>query len=392
VAAPAAAATPPATTVHCGQQISHNTRVTNDLVNCPGTALTVVADGVTLDLGGHLVDGTNAPGGEGVAVDGHSAVRIQNGTIRGFRLNGIGLRDAPRSAVQGVTIRQIGAGGAEGEDVSAGILVDGSNDVVLDGNSISNNVTAYQSDGIDVLGSRRVRISHNDASRNAWNGIVIFQSDGSQVLASRTAGNVNSGISVVNSPSVLVAHNTSADQPLPDTGGIVLLGTRRDSVVGNRLVGNNLGIDLEAGTTASSVAGNEVSGGGDGIGLLDSNGNTVSDNSIHDLPGNGVFLDEFFLEQGSSGNMIQRNDVARTGSDGFFVGDLSSANRFDRNVATRGGANGFSVTTPGNRLSSNTASYNRKRGIEAVTGTVDGGGNHAFGNGVSPQCRGVVCG
>jgi hypothetical protein len=43
-----------ATTVHCGEEISHNTRVSNDLLNCPGTALTVTADDVTVDLGGHL--------------------------------------------------------------------------------------------------------------------------------------------------------------------------------------------------------------------------------------------------------------------------------------------------------------------------------------------------
>ena len=41
-----------ATTVRCGEEISHNTRVSNDLLNCPGTALTVTADDVTVDLGG----------------------------------------------------------------------------------------------------------------------------------------------------------------------------------------------------------------------------------------------------------------------------------------------------------------------------------------------------
>jgi parallel beta-helix repeat protein len=144
-------------------------------------------------------------------------------------------------------------------------------------------------------------------------------------------------------------------------------------------------------TSASSVTGNEVSGGTDGIGLLDSDGNTVAGNSVHDLPGNGVFLDQFFLEQGASHNRIRGNRVVRTGSDGFFVGDLSSANRFDRNVATRGKRNGFLVTTAGNRLSSNTASFNGLRGIDAVTGTIDAGGNSAFGNGRFPQCTGVAC-
>lgn len=172
----AASAAAAATTVHCGEEISQDRRVANDLLNCPGTALTVTADDVTLDLGGHLVDGTNAPGSEGIAVDGHSDVRIVSGTIRDFRFNGVALRNSKGSVVEGLAIRQIGEGGQEGEDVSAGILVDGSDDVQLQHDSVANAVTAWQSDGIDVLGSKGVRIEASDVSHNAWNGLVVVQS------------------------------------------------------------------------------------------------------------------------------------------------------------------------------------------------------------------------
>ena len=74
-ASPAFAAAPPAAAVQCGQVITSDTTLANDLVDCPGTALTIGADGVTLDLGGHLVDGTNAPGSEGIAVDGRRGSR-----------------------------------------------------------------------------------------------------------------------------------------------------------------------------------------------------------------------------------------------------------------------------------------------------------------------------
>jgi parallel beta-helix repeat protein len=138
------------------------------------------------------------------------------------------------------------------------------------------------------------------------------------------------------------------------------------------------------------IAGNEVRGGGDGIGLLDSDGNSVARNNVHDLPGSGIILDEFGGD-GSDSNTVADNSVARTGSDGFFVGGGSAGNHLQGNLSTRGGANGFLVTTAGNRLSSNTASYNHLRGIDAIAGTVDGGGNRAFGNGLSPQCVGVSC-
>ena len=170
-----------------------------------------------------LVDGTNAPGSEGIAVDGHSDVRIVSGTIRDFRFNGVALRNSKGSVVAGLAIRQIGEGGQEGEDVSAGILVDGSDDVQLQHDSVANAVTAWQSDGIDVLGSEGVRIEASDVSHNAWNGLVVVQSQGARVTGNRTAGNQNSGISVFDSPSVIVAGNVSSDQVNPDTAGIALL-------------------------------------------------------------------------------------------------------------------------------------------------------------------------
>ena len=44
-----------------------------------------------------------------------------------------------------------------------------------------------------------------------------------------------------------------------------------------------------------------------------------------------------------------------------------------------------------NKLRGNTATANGGHGINAVSGTIDGGGNHARGNRAAPQCVGVVC-
>ncbi len=173
-AAPAGASQ--GTSVRCGQEIKRDTRLSRDLVNCPGTALTIGADGVDLDLGGHVVDGVNAPGSEGIAVDGHARVTIAHGTVRDFRVNGVAFRDAPQGRVRDLTIRRIGAGGVEGEDVSAGIFAMGSPGLVLCGNDSSNDVDAYQSDGIVVLRSPGSTLVRNDATRNAWNGIVVDES------------------------------------------------------------------------------------------------------------------------------------------------------------------------------------------------------------------------
>ena len=107
----------------CGATLTTSTTLSADLVNCPGTALIIGADGITIDLAGHTISGTNAAGGEGIASDGHAHVRIVNGRITDFRFNGVGIRGGSGNLVRGVTVRRIGEGGVEGEPVSAGILI-----------------------------------------------------------------------------------------------------------------------------------------------------------------------------------------------------------------------------------------------------------------------------
>src|SRR4051794_34357235 len=82
--------------VHCGQVITRDTTLRQDLSNCRGDGLKIGADGVTLNLGGHTIDGTNAAGSEGIAVDGHPRVTVSNGRVRQFRVNGVALRKSPR--------------------------------------------------------------------------------------------------------------------------------------------------------------------------------------------------------------------------------------------------------------------------------------------------------
>ena len=79
--APASAA---ARHVECGDRITRDVRLDADLVNCPRNGLTVAADGITIDLGGHVVDGS----GRGIGIsngfwgDGHRDVTIRNGKVR----------------------------------------------------------------------------------------------------------------------------------------------------------------------------------------------------------------------------------------------------------------------------------------------------------------------
>ena len=98
------AATAPAVT--CGATLTTSATLSTDLVDCPGTALVIGADGITVDLGGHTISGTNAAGSEGIASDGHKDVSIVGGRITDFRINGVGIRGGSGNLVRGVAVRR----------------------------------------------------------------------------------------------------------------------------------------------------------------------------------------------------------------------------------------------------------------------------------------------
>ena len=70
--------------ISCGQTITEDTRLDEDLACPPGTesAIIIGASNITLDLGGHLLSGS-APG-TGVFALGYEGITIRNGTIDGF--------------------------------------------------------------------------------------------------------------------------------------------------------------------------------------------------------------------------------------------------------------------------------------------------------------------
>src|SRR5688572_5834832 len=81
--------------LECGERVTGSVRLDADLRNCDGAGLVIAADDVTLDLGGHTIDGTGR--GTGIVVgyggDGHRDVRIRNGAVRGFK---VGVRSGGR--------------------------------------------------------------------------------------------------------------------------------------------------------------------------------------------------------------------------------------------------------------------------------------------------------
>ncbi len=103
-----------AVSVDCGETIFTDTKLANDLIDCPNVGIVIGADNITLDLNGHTIDGDAAPvegcpadepcdvgivntaneGARPVNGPGHSGVTIKNGSVREFEMGfyGFGIR------------------------------------------------------------------------------------------------------------------------------------------------------------------------------------------------------------------------------------------------------------------------------------------------------------
>jgi parallel beta-helix repeat protein len=375
----------------CGQTVTASLTLTRDLVGCPGHGLVVGADGITIDLGGHALGGVNAPGSIGVLVDGHAGVRVVNGAIGDFFAAGVSLHASPNAVVRDLRVRRIGAGGVEGQ-TSAGVLVDGSPGTRVVDSVVRNDVEAYQSDGVDVLSSPGTELRGNRLERNSWNGAVVIGSPGTRVTGNELNGNGNNGLEVNGaSDDTVVACNHAAGNV---QFGLVVGASSNARVVGNQVSGNPAAGILSFDLSDGLLAGNTVTG--NGVGLLlaggehGSHGNRVLANRAVRNDDAGILLDSGADDTEVRGNEASGNVV------GLIVFE-STGNVLSDNVANGNAEVGIGIEEEtagagaGNTLTRNTANRNGGHGIDAVAGTIDGGGNRGRNNATPPDCIGVAC-
>src|SRR3954454_2701590 len=141
---PAQAAKPVA--VHCGQTVTADSKLAHDLTDCPGLGIVIGADGITLDLNGHTVDGDGVADVEGISNDGHDRVTIKGGRVTDF-VEGVFVRDA-----RGNRLREL----STGRNRHSGVFVDGGLDTDIEGNSVFDGCA-----GITVTRSHDVRVRRN---------------------------------------------------------------------------------------------------------------------------------------------------------------------------------------------------------------------------------------
>lgn len=347
VLAPPAAAAPVA--VSCGDTVTGEAYLAADLT-CAGDGLTLVGD-VTLDLGGHTLASTS--GGTAFRLGLEATQTVSNGRVEGWGTTASVVVPPDEDSLYGAySFSDLVLAGN-------GIVLDTSVDELLSNNGASFQYrdTTFEDNGVVFTGT--------------WGGDVEVTS--SRFVGNGTVGDLDNWVLVVDDSS-FDANDVVVGHILESIAWI-----RGSTLVDNRVVS-------QGGDYFSSIVllNNDISGSDTVLAPSDIDVR-IADNRIHD---NDVAL----AVGGGSGdidrNVFRGNGVALTADpspDDFELPSLVvTGNTFRHNVDA--------IITQGPRieLGSNTVHQNSGRGIYAP-GATDLGGNRAWGNGVSPQCVGVVC-
>ena len=231
--------------VVCGQTLSSNTTVANDLTNC-ADGIKIGAAGITVNLNGHTIDGAGLVNSVGIRNTGFADVTIQNGTVTGF---GEGIRlEQPTTDNRLQNLRVSGAAETNGSGVSAhgqGLTIVNSSVfdnagagmiVTGDRSRITNNVASNNgSDGIRVFGTGTI-VSGNRAISNGQDGIAVPVGENTQLTGNVANGNGERGFDLADRTATLTKNTASFNAQLgfiTTSGGITDGGGNRADDNGN---------------------------------------------------------------------------------------------------------------------------------------------------------------
>jgi parallel beta-helix repeat protein len=193
--------------VACGATITVDTRLGNDLSDCPGIGIVIGADDVRLNLNGHVVDGDGIGDSEGIQVQGHRGITIENGSVRDF-VEGVAVLNARQTSVRRLSLsahRHTGVFVSDSRDVAVeetkstaiafpGVFITRSHNVF-----VGRNVVSRSGSGIGVRMSDHVHVAGNTVSRNTCEGIFVADGATDNVIEDNSvSGNRCDGITLTN--------------------------------------------------------------------------------------------------------------------------------------------------------------------------------------------------
>ena len=272
--------------VGCGDTITADTTLDSDLLNCPNNGILIGADGITLDLNGHVIDGDGTPTAgcdpavefcdTGVSNDFDDRVTIKGGRVRDFSL-GVFIFEARHNRLRGLSI-------------------------------FRNTFT-----GIVLGRSARSVVKRSSASRNGLTtdspGMVLFESHHNRIAHNRMVGNADVGLGLEGSDHNHILHNRLRRHPLD---GIVIDG-RFNEIARNRVIRNGGGILISKVGNFGPIV-----------------GNVVRRNYVRGSRTGGIGVDPVARR-----TLLRRNLVVGAARDGIFV--LNRRTKLTGNRAFRNG-------------------------------------------------------
>jgi parallel beta-helix repeat protein len=257
--APTASAAP----VTCDSAITSDATLDADLVCDFGSVITVAADRVTVDLGGHTIRDA------ALVVDGHDRVTIRNGQVPQLL-----LQNGDRNHVMDVVTTD-----------TFGVLL------MMDSNrNLIERVTAFTAFGAAVQLVRADRNVIRDSSmRGAESGALFLdaESDRNGVTASTASASQAPAMAVGGSRNRLSGNTVLAGGSTGETfpaEAIAIFGGQRNVVEGNDVLSSTDGILVALAASRTLLAGNTAHDSGDDGIDVESPSTTLRDNSAD---GNG---------------------------------------------------------------------------------------------------------
>jgi parallel beta-helix repeat protein len=196
----------------CGATVTSSVTLRNDLLDCAANGLNVTGSHITVNLNGHLIEGT---GGitYGVSVTGEG-VTVENGTASGF-WGGV-LAEGTADRVQGMHVME----DTHGISVAAAnVVVTGNTSFDNTGNGIEASIVSNPQitnnwsrgnagDGIYFAGTNGV-VSGNRLISNGHDGIDLGSGSGRQIIGNTANANDVNGIDAATLPGDTLSKNVA---------------------------------------------------------------------------------------------------------------------------------------------------------------------------------------
>lgn len=270
----------------------------------PSTNLTISNNGITVDGAGHSLTGTGSSSGvRGVDLAGRSNVTIKNLNISAF---------------------------------SYGIYGNvGTNNVAVD------NITTGNNQGIYFKNISGGEVSRNVAN-NIWKGIVL-EGSSNIVINGNSASSNTFGIAILGTAGVMLNNTVNGNNVISNSDGIYLSNASGNTITNNTSTGSSRGINLASSASSNIISSNSLNGGTDGLVVnASSNGNSVLNNIISGNSGKGLNVNS------SATNTFAYNTISGNGVGYGAALYATSNNLIYNNSFKNNGVQLYSVTGVGN--------------------------------------------